>query len=123
MNANTQHTPAPWTLLEEGEELLNGSTSLTICGPQDDDLANVYSSADATVNISRPEAVANAQLIAAAPDLFGFSLEIQCLVRSSGANLCSTATEPERSAFISGILDAWNNGGYDAIAKATGVAS
>jgi len=63
------HTPGPWVFLEDGrsEEAPNAGRPLTICGPDADDLANVYSYDDATVNITRAEAVANARLIAAAP--------------------------------------------------------
>lgn len=63
------HTPGPWVFLENGrsEEAPNAGRPLTICGPDADDIANVYSYDDATVNITRAEAVANARLIAAAP--------------------------------------------------------
>lgn len=67
----SRHTAAPWTFLEEdtSEFGSNASMPLTICGPNHDDLASVYSSADATVNVSRAEAIANARLIASAPNL------------------------------------------------------
>lgn len=67
----TKHTPGPWRFLEDGdtESEHNRCRPLTVCGPGDDDLANVYSRDDATVTISREEAIANARLIAAAPDL------------------------------------------------------
>jgi hypothetical protein len=61
-------TPGPWHFLEAGntESELNEGNPLTICGPDDDDLANVYSEDDATVSIPRAEAIANATLIAVA---------------------------------------------------------
>jgi hypothetical protein len=67
----SKHTPGPWRFLEADDHNRddNSCRPLTICGLADDDLANVYSSDDSTVSISREEAVANARLIAAAPDL------------------------------------------------------
>ena len=117
MDAKTQHTRGPWIVGDDatGEPLTIWASPLAITSAFEDWLGDDCPSME--------EAVANARLMAAAPDLLGFSLAIQRVVRSSGANLCSTATEAERSAFISGIVDAWNNGGYDAIDKATGVAS
>lgn len=65
------HTPGPWRFLEGGnsEEEFNRCRPLTICGGNNDDLANVYSADDSTVSITREQANANAQLIAASPDL------------------------------------------------------
>jgi len=65
------HTPAPWTFLEadDHDQPHNYCQPLTICGGNTDDLANIYSADDADVSIPREEAVANARLIAAAPDL------------------------------------------------------
>lgn len=63
-------TPGPWSFLEEGqtETEYNRCRPLTICGgPNNDDIANVFSRDDATVSISREEAVANARLMASAP--------------------------------------------------------
>ena len=62
---STQHTPAPWTVLEDSDS----SRPITIAGPADDDLVNVYSSDNATVAIPHAESIANARLIAAAPDM------------------------------------------------------
>ena len=63
-------TPGPWEFLEaddpNGE--YNACRPLTISGGGDD-LANIYSADDATVDITRDAAIANARLIAAAPDL------------------------------------------------------
>jgi len=67
----SKHTPGPWRFLEADDHNRddNSCRPITICGPADDDLANVYSSDDSTVSISREETVANARLIAAAPNL------------------------------------------------------
>lgn len=59
-----------------------------------------------------------ARLIVEAPNLLRFAKAIEQVVVGAGHNLCSTATEEERTRFISGILDAWNNGGYEAIGRA-----
>lgn len=68
---DAKHTPGPWRFLEVEDHASaeNSCRPLTICGPSDDDLASVYSSDDSTVSISREEAVANARLIAAAPEM------------------------------------------------------
>ncbi len=67
-------TKGPWQYLQAGDEEspYNVGEPLTICspGPGREDLANVYSRDDSTVSISRKEAIANARLIAAAPDLY-----------------------------------------------------
>ncbi len=65
----SKHTPGPWRFLEADDHDGEGNSCrpLTICSPSHDDLANVYSSDDSTVSISREEAIANARLIAAAP--------------------------------------------------------
>ena len=66
-----EHTPGPWTFLEQEdtESVGNAGGPLTICGPANDDLANVYSSDDSTVSIPREQAIANAHLISAAPEM------------------------------------------------------
>lgn len=70
---STKHTPGPWVFLEEGrtEEFPNAGRPLNICGPSDnsDLIAELYSCDDATVSTPRAEAIANARLIAAAPEL------------------------------------------------------
>ena len=64
-----KHTSGPWTFLE-ADYLDEASGPFTIGGgPNNDDIANVYSKEDATVSISREEAAANARLISAAPDM------------------------------------------------------
>ena len=70
--SETRFTPGPWRFLEgkDYDEGANVGRPLTVCGGNNDDLANVYSADDSTVSVSRAEAVANAHLIAAAPDLY-----------------------------------------------------
>lgn len=65
------HTPGPWHFLEERrtESEHNAGVALTIASPAFDDLAAVFSMDDSTVNTPREEAIANARLIAAAPDM------------------------------------------------------
>jgi len=67
---NLKHTPRPWRFLEDGDTECEGNAGrpLTIAS-DDDDLAEVFSSDDATVKTSREQAIANARLIAHAPDL------------------------------------------------------
>jgi len=64
-------TAGPWRFLEEGdtESEYNIGKPLTICGGNDDDLIDVFDNTNSTVSISRGEAIANARLVAAAPDL------------------------------------------------------
>jgi hypothetical protein len=61
----------PFRFLEEGcsEEPGNYCSCLTICDAANNDVANVYSKDDTTVDITREEAIATARLFAAAPDL------------------------------------------------------
>lgn len=71
--SQAKYTPGPWEFLEAGrtEEEFNRGRALTIGGPRpnNDDLAQVFSRDDATVSVSREEAVANARLIATSPEL------------------------------------------------------
>lgn len=64
------HTKGPWYWLEadNGEDGYGGDP-LTIAGPDNTDLAIVFSDEDSTVATTREEAIANARLIAAAPEL------------------------------------------------------
>lgn len=62
------HTPGPWRYLEDHDGDAAGQP-LTVCDASNNDLANIYSREDATVDISRQAAIANARLIASAPDL------------------------------------------------------
>lgn len=103
------HTPGPWTFLEGGrtEEDGNAGHPLTICGPDGDDLANVYSRDDATVNISREEAIANARLMTAGPAM----LEA---LETTRLNIVSL-----RAAGLPGPLTEWLRVVDEAIAKAT----
>lgn len=57
----------PWTVLEY-DEAPDACDSIVICAEKED-LATVYSSNEATVNISRKDAIRAAHLMAAAPDL------------------------------------------------------
>jgi hypothetical protein len=102
--SEAKHTPGPWVFLEDGrtETPENACEPLTICGPKADDLANVYSNDDATVSIARAQAVANARLIAAAPDLLEALLNVMAMESLWGR----TGTIPDQA--------------RAAIAKATG---
>lgn len=53
-------------------------------------------------------------------DLREFTEEIAKIIMVSGHNLCSTATEAERTAFISGIINVWNNKGLTVTDKLRG---
>lgn len=62
----------PWSFLEEGctEDEHNAGRPLTLSDAAGNDVANFYSSDDATVSISREQAIKNVRLAAAAPDLY-----------------------------------------------------
>jgi hypothetical protein len=70
----TAHTPGPLEFLEAGrtEEGFNRGQPLTITevGGARNDVANLYSADDATVSITREEAIGNARLLAAAYNAF-----------------------------------------------------
>lgn len=68
------HSPGPWRYLEDHDGDAAGRP-LTVCDAANNDLAEVYSREDATVDISREQAIANARLIAAAPDLLDAAKE------------------------------------------------
>lgn len=57
----------PWAVLEY-DEAPDACDSIVICA-ENEDLATVYSSNEATVHISRKDAIRAAYLMAAAPDL------------------------------------------------------
>jgi len=89
-----KHTPGPWSVMSKHR---NGWEISTTTGAW---MAHTYQD-------SRQQA--NANLIAAAPDLLKLAKDLEKVILSSGHNLCSTATNEERTKFISGILDVWNN--------------
>lgn len=64
----------------------------------------------------------DARLIAASPKLLAFAEAIRnsCAVQ---ANLCSTATEEERTQFIHSIYVLWNDHGLIAVDEAKGLAA
>ena len=108
-----KHTPGPWTFLEADnhEDEVNDGRPLTICTPNNDDLANVYSSDDSTVNIPRAEAVANAHLIAAAPDLLDALREL--------LGVCTQPTQQAaRARAVIAALDAVRGTGWRDISEA-----
>jgi hypothetical protein len=108
------HTSGPWEFLEFGREEsdANRGRPLTIGGgPNNDDIANVFSSDDSTVSISREEAIANARLIAASPELLS---ALETLTMLAG----DVRTE-NTSQFVGRVTVAWQIA-RAAIAKAKG---
>lgn len=96
MSATTKHTVGNWEFLEAGctEDEGNRGRPLTICGGTNEDLANVYSCDDSTVTISRDEAIANARLIAAAPDLLAACIRARdAIITNPGTNINTRAYE------------------------------
>ena len=92
------HTPGPWRLIGDGEldsPHLAGFP-LTIAGPADDDLANVYSRENATVAIPHKESIANARVMAAAPDM------LAALVAALPAVTAAAAEHPNWTDHYSG---------------------
>lgn len=83
----SEHTPGPWEFLEAGdtESEFNVGRALTISegSAPHNDIANVYSCSDATVSITREQAIANAHLIAAAPNLLAIARRWAALDGSS----------------------------------------
>ena len=118
---HARHSPAPWRFLEDGrsEEEPNYCQPLTICGPDDDDLANVYSSDDSTVSITRAEAIANARLIAAAPDLLAALSDLEIAANTVAA--CYARNPGSFSAALSDLGESAEKA-REAIARATGAA-
>lgn len=103
-----KHTPGPWTFLEDGDaEALHNCRPLTICSPGKDDLAEVFSDEDSTVAIPREQAIANARLIAASPDLLAALQEAVIAMSAATEHLpvnelpriaCNTAIANARAA-------------------------
>ena len=76
MNAQTKHTPGPWTAFIEGQEQQFGASHSICAGKHLACIAEVPLSCDASTSgedgmtvIGHDEAIANARLIAAAPEL------------------------------------------------------
>ena len=90
---SAKHTSGPWVFLEEGrtEESPNAGHPLNICGPSDnsDLIAELYSCDDATVSTPRAEAIANARLIAAAPEML---LALQAVAAKLGSRPYGTGS-------------------------------
>jgi hypothetical protein len=80
----TEHTPGPWEFLEA----FTSDRPITIgeVNAPHNDIANVYSADDATVSITREQAIANARLIAAAPDLLAASRAAIIALRNRDQN-------------------------------------
>lgn len=74
--SGTGHTPGPWRYLEDHDGDA-ACSPLTVCDSDSNDLASIYSRDDATVDIPREQAIANARLIAAAPELLARLVEIR----------------------------------------------
>jgi hypothetical protein len=116
----SNHTPGSWKFLEEGhtEEEHNRCRPLTIgqVDPPYDDIASVYSADDATVWITREQAIANARLFAAAKDLLAVAIEFDRFSLVIESAVCGTASPwpPNRKAIFALIET-----NRAAIAKAT----
>lgn len=94
MGTEAKSTPGPSRCLENSDDEDSGAP-ITVCDASDNDLANVYSVEDATVNISREAAIANARLIAAAPDLADLARNVaafdDALLKSADLNVIRAA--------------------------------
>ena len=106
MTNKASHTKGPWN------EGYRGSRGEYI-GTLDRIVCQVATSGN------RDEDDANALLLAAAPELlaFAFNVRAACAVQ---ANLNSTASEADRSRFISDVFRLWNTEGIAATDRATG---
>jgi hypothetical protein len=101
----TKHTPAPWHI----EKCQCGHEKCHTYG-----LENV-----GTFYQGSGFDLADALLVAAAPELLQFALAFEEVIKGAGHNLRSTSSLAEKLHFISDILDAWNSN-YSAIEKAKG---
>lgn len=130
MTRKENHTPGPWEFLEaddpNGE--FNACRPLTISGGGDD-LAHVFSADDATVDISRDEAIANAHLIARAPALLDENTKLRAeavRLRAALAFYANHAAYRTCTVYMSGVRPetAINQDGgdkaRDALSKAEG---
>jgi hypothetical protein len=121
MTSTAKHTPGPWGISQLKEIFDNalviyrlhedgykGHIVTHLCDP-----ANYQK----CKNFTPEEQMANAHLIAAAPELLRAAklTHEACRVQ---ANLLSTATQEERDRFISHIYEICNDFAYPAIAKA-----
>lgn len=104
-----QCTPGPWEVVDK----YNGVIPIDAWDQIDGSSVEVCR----VGNEVEEQQKANAYLIAASPDLYAFAEAFESVIKGSGHNLCSTATEAERTAFISGILNVWNTH-YPALDKA-----
>jgi hypothetical protein len=113
--SESKHTPGPWEFLEAGrtEEKFNVGRPFTIAeaNAPHNDIANVYSADDETVSITREQAISNARLIAAAPDLLKHA---QSLLNGIDTGLVRLDTDADET------LANTMSGLRAAIAKATG---
>ena len=66
VKTETEFTPGPWEVLHSDT---HADDTIVICGGNNDDLAEVFSNERCTVRQSHDEALGNARLIAAAPEL------------------------------------------------------
>jgi hypothetical protein len=75
---SAKHTPGPWVFLEEGytEEDGHAGQPLTVTW-RSEDLCSIFSAEDSTVIIPREVAIANARLIAAAPELLAVLMKLR----------------------------------------------
>ncbi len=76
----SKHTNGPWEFLEAGEteSVHNAGRPLTVAEARapHNDIAVIFSADDATVSITREQAIANARLIAKAPTMFAMLKEL-----------------------------------------------
>jgi hypothetical protein len=112
-----------WHFLEDGETEAEGNAfrPLTIGDDKGNDVASVYSADDATVDISRADAIANARLIAAAPEMLEALKAITAafnVFRLKPEGAPGSAVRAIQDMQISAMDDA-----HSAIAKAEGGAS
>lgn len=70
-----KHTPGPWTFIE-ADVLDDVDGPFTICDEAGNDLATFYSVDDSTVTTTRGQAIANATMAAAAPELLDVLLAV-----------------------------------------------
>lgn len=121
MTSIARHTPGPWKISQSRELFTNalviyrlhedgykGHIVTQLCNP---------ASYKKCKNFTPEEQLANARLIAAAPELLEVAMLIHQTCRVQ-ANLLSTATQEERDRFIRRVYEICNAFAYSAITKA-----
>ena len=84
MNTTALNLPFVWLEADDYAEPHNAGRPFTICNAVGDDVATIYSADDATVDVTRAQAIATARLFAAAPAMLDVLREVQFTLSPHG---------------------------------------